>query len=436
MKTSASGANEIQWQRLPVGLIAVAILIPLVGVTNLHSAAQATRPNLYLLQFAWLAVAAGLGAALAWLDTRTLRFFSLPYYLFVVGLLILVLAIGTPIKGSQRWLNLGFFNLQPSELAKLCIILIGARYFSQYRVPGGYTLRHLLRPLNLSRPLGAAIVLGMRFFGEPEIRIPEALPVLNLWLVAAAALVLFIWVALGAWQLVSQGWHHRQLIAPVDVILLPWALVLVEPDLGTSLILLAIAGTIVLFCGIRPASLLISFAGIAATALFGWNALLKPYQKRRVETFLNPEADARGAGYHATQSKIAIGSGEMTGKGWGEGTQTQLSFLPENHTDFVFSVMAEEWGFVGAAVLVGLFLVLIMLMLRTASRAPDRFGALVCVGSAGMIFWHVLVNIGMVTGLMPVVGVTLPLMSYGGSSMITQMFAVALCVNVALHKRS
>jgi cell division protein FtsW (lipid II flippase) len=430
------GSNEVQWGRLPLGLLAVALIIPLIGVVNLHSAAQATRPNLYLIQLGWLAVATGFGAAVAWLDTRSLRFFTVPFYVLVVTLLILVLAIGTPIKGSQRWLNLGFFNLQPSELAKLCLILVSARYFSSYRVPGGYTLRHLLRPLNISRPLGAAAIFMLRFFAEPEVQIPLTIPERNWTLFGGACLVLVVWIALALWQLAREGMHHRQWVAPVDVILLPWALVLIEPDLGTSLILLAIAGSIILFCGMRPGSLAIAGGGVVATALFGWNVLLKPYQKKRVETFLNPEADARGAGYHATQSKIAIGSGELTGKGWGEGTQTQLSFLPENHTDFVFSVLAEEWGFVGAAALVGLFFLLVALMIRTASRAPDRFGALVCVGSAAMIFWHVVVNIGMVTGLMPVVGSTLPLMSYGGSSMITQVLAVALVVNIALHKRS
>ena len=148
-------------------------------------------------------------------------------------------------------------------------------------------------------------------------------------------------------QLAREGLHHRQLIAPMDIVLIPFALIVIEPDLGTSLIVVAIAGVMILFCGVRWQSLLIAGALGASTVVFGWNVLLKDYQKQRVETFLNPEADSLGAGYHSTQSMIAIGSGQTTGKGFMEGTQTQLSFLPENHTDFAFSVWAEEWGFFG-----------------------------------------------------------------------------------------
>src|SRR5690606_26677026 len=142
-------------------------------------------------------------------------------------------------------------------------------------------------------------------------------------------------------------------------------------------------------------------------------------QKKRVLTFLDPEHDTLGAGYHASQSLIAVGSGQGFGKGWGQGTQTQLSFLPEQHTDFIFSVWGEEQGFIGALVLIGLYLLLLLLSIGVAANAREKFGTYVCVGVAGMIFWHVFINIGMVTGLLPVVGVTLPLLSYGGSSVLT-----------------
>jgi rod shape determining protein RodA len=163
--------------------------------------------------------------------------------------------------------------------------------------------------------------------------------------------------------------------------------------------------------------------------------LLHDYQRKRVETFINPEADIQGSGYHAAQSIIAVGSGQVTGKGWCEGTQTQLSFLPENHTDFAFSVLAEEWGFVGVTVLLACFFVLVALMLRSASKATDRFSALLAVGAAAMIFWHAFINIGMVTGVLPVVGVTLPLVSYGGSSMITKVIAIGFAVNATVQAR-
>jgi rod shape determining protein RodA len=171
-------------------------------------------------------------------------------------------------------------------------------------------------------------------------------------------------------------------------------------------------------------------------SVIAWKFVLHDYQKNRVLTFLDPEADIQGAGYHAAQSIIAVGSGQLTGKGFGEGTQTQLSFLPENHTDFVFSVLGEEWGFVGGCVLISLFFALIVLMLQGARKATDRFSALIAVGAAAMLFWHAFINIGMVTGVLPVVGVTLPLMSYGGSSMITKIMAVGLAAGAQVGRRA
>jgi rod shape determining protein RodA len=160
----------------------------------------------------------------------------------------------------------------------------------------------------------------------------------------------------------------------------------------------------------------------------------KPYQKKRVETFLNPQADVLGAGYHATQSMIAIGSGQGLGKGWGQGTQTYLSFLPEQHTDFIFSVWAEERGFAGCLLLLGLYFLLVASAIDIAGNARDRFGHFVAVGILGLLFWHVAINIGMVIGLLPVVGVTLPLMSYGGSSVVVIMSGIGLLANVGMRR--
>jgi rod shape determining protein RodA len=161
---------------------------------------------------------------------------------------------------------------------------------------------------------------------------------------------------------------------------------------------------------------------------------LKDYQKRRILTFLSPEGDPLGAGYHIIQSKIAIGSGVLTGKGYLKGTQNALNFLPEQHTDFIFSVFAEEWGFVGSAVLIVLFLLLIIWGLNVAHSSRDPFGTILAVGISSMIFWQVFVNIGMVMGLMPVVGIPLPFVSYGGSSIATTMIAIGLLINVSMRR--
>lgn len=436
-----SGAPETT-QRWPLGLISVAALIPLIGVLNVSSAARATMPELWFKQLLWVCGGFVAGAVVARMRTSTLELLAYPLYTVTCILLVLVLVIGTPIKGAQRWLDLGPFNMQPSELAKLAMILVGARYFSRFEMPGGYTLVALLRPLNLSRPLGLIALAAYRFFhtrtkhdaaiAKGLAEIPDVDPV---WLTATLVGIGVVWLALGAFDLARGGLDAKRIIAPIDVVMLPFVLVLIEPDLGTASIVLAVAATIILFAGMRPRDLVVAAVGVVGVAVLAWNFMLHDYQRKRVDTFLNPEADIQGAGYHAAQSIIAVGSGEVTGKGYGHGTQTQLSFLPENHTDFIFSVLGEEWGFVGGALLILLFFALVTLMLRGARRATDRFSALMAVGAASMIFWHAFINIGMVIGVLPVVGVTLPLMSYGGSSMITKVIAIGFAVNAQLPRK-
>jgi cell division protein FtsW (lipid II flippase) len=458
------GAEQHAW---PLGLIAVAVSIPLIGVVNLYSAAQNfIDTDIWLKQLLWAAAGFFLAALVARMRPSTLELTAWPLYLVTCVLLVLVLAIGTPIKGAQRWLDLGPFNMQPSELAKIAIMLVVARYFSTFEMPGGYTLLSLLRPLNPSRPVGllglqllrmlderkdlvrafkkeglaepalADAVDAARALASPPPLVAEALADVDApWVLPTVVVVAAAWLVVSLVVLSRRGLHHRAIVAPADIVLVPFVLVLIEPDLGTSSIVLGVAASQILFAGMRPRDLVITAVTGVGVAWFAWNNLLHDYQRKRVETFLNPEADIQGSGYHAAQSIIAVGSGQVTGKGWGEGTQTQLSFLPENHTDFAFSVLGEEWGFVGAVVLIVLFFALVTLMLRAAGRATDRFSALLGVGAAAMIFWHAFINIGMVIGVLPVVGVTLPLVSYGGSSMITKVIAIGFAVNAARHVR-
>lgn len=229
------------------------------------------------------------------------------------------------------------------------------------------------------------------------------------------------------------GYGLLGLLAPIGITLLPALLILRQPDLGTALIVVSVGATQILFCRVRwrTIALLVGIGIGAAVAVYPH---LKPYQKRRVETFLNPQADSRGAGYHATQSMIAVGSGQGLGKGWGQGTQTYLSFLPEQHTDFIFSVWAEERGFLGCLLLLGLYFALVASAVDVAGNARDRFGGFLAAGIAGMLFWHVAINIGMVIGLLPVVGVTLPLMSYGGSSVVAILAGIGLLANVSMRR--
>ena len=227
-----------------------------------------------------------------------------------------------------------------------------------------------------------------------------------------------------------------KLVAPVDLLALPAVLVLIEPDLGTAGIIVLIGMTMILIVGVRFRSLLLLSGLGLLMAVVGWFGVLKDYQKSRVLTFINPEQDTQGAGWNAVQSLIAVGGGRWWGKGHRSGTQTQLSFLPEGHTDFAFGVWAEEQGFVGCALLMLLLVAILTFAISIASDAREPYGALLAAGIAAMVLWQSLVNIAMVVGLFPVVGMTLPLFSYGGSSMVTVLLGMALLLSVHFRRWS
>jgi len=226
----------------------------------------------------------------------------------------------------------------------------------------------------------------------------------------------------------------KNLILPFITCLLPFAFTVTQPDLGTSLVMFIIGGTMVLFIGVDR-KILITLALLGSLSLpIVWNYGLKSYQKQRVLTFLNPGQDIRGGGYNSHQSKIAVGSGLLLGRGYLKGTQSQLQFLPERHTDFIFSVLSEEHGFVGSFLVLFLFFLLFLNIINTATLSTDSFGTLICIGTGAVVFWHVFINIAMITGLMPVVGVPLPLFSYGGSSILTTMASLGLVSNVSKRR--
>ncbi|KQI68147.1 cell wall shape-determining protein [Loktanella sp. 3ANDIMAR09] len=289
-----------------------------------------------------------------------------------IMLLLAVEFFGSVGMGAQRWIDLGFMRLQPSELTKITLVMFLAAYYDW------------LPTHKTSHPL---------------------------------------WVAL-----------------PVGLILFPTALVLGQPDLGTALLLLLGGATVMFIAGVHWAYFATVFsAGIATIfAVFqsrgtDWQ-LLKDYQFRRIDTFLDPSNDPLGAGYHITQAKIALGSGGMTGRGFMQGTQSSLDFLPEKHTDFIFTTLAEEFGFIGAIGLLGLYMLIILFCLASAMTNKDRFAALLTMGIAMSFFLFFAVNMAMVTGMAPVVGVPLPLVSYGGSAMLVLLVAFGLVQSAHVHK--
>jgi len=230
-----------------------------------------------------------------------------------------------------------------------------------------------------------------------------------------------------------QGYSLKALTFPFLLLIVPMALILKQPDLGTAIILFLVFFSILLFVKIRWSSLIALFLIGASILPLVWR-FLKDYQKKRIITFFNPDLDPLGAGYHLIQSKIAVGSGGITGKGFMEGTQCKLGFLPEQQTDFIFSVLGEEWGLIGSLIVVLLYFGLILWGLRIAIHSKDRFGAILSFGVVAMLFWHIFINIGMVLGLMPVVGIPLPLLSYGGSFLFSTLIGVGLLLNVSMRR--
>jgi len=355
--------------RFPWHVALLSLAISAVGVWNLASASRSSRVDIWITQATWMAVGLGLALAVVLVDYKIFRQGAWIFYGLVVLLLVVVLWKGRMVMGARRWITFGPVNFQPSELAKIAVILVLARWFSSDRE---------------SDPRR-----GPR--GLAGIAIPGAL------------------------------------------VLLPALLVQRQPDLGTALITFAVGATMILFAGVRWKTLVVLGMAVLLAGAAAWPHL-KPYQRKRVETFLDPEGDVLGAGYHATQSMIAVGSGQGLGKGWGQGTQTLLSFLPEQHTDFIFSVWAEEHGFAGALLLLSLYFALVGSGITIAMNARDRFGQYVAVGATALLFWHVFVNMGMVTGVLPVVGVTLPLMSYGGTSVLVIFAALAMLASVGTRR--
>ena len=336
-----------------------------IGIAMLYSAANGSFQPWASRQLVRFGVGFISMIAVSLIDVRIwLRFAYVLYGLSLI-LLALVEFMGFVGMGAQRWLDLGYFNLQPSELMKIAMVLALARYF------------HSLTMEAVARP--------------------------------------------------------TRLVIPLMMVFAPAALVLRQPDLGTALMLIMAGGALFFVAGVRLWKFgLVLVSGLIAAPV-GWQ-LLHDYQKRRILTFLNPEVDPLGAGYHIIQSKIALGSGGLLGKGFMQGTQGHLNFLPEMQTDFIFTMLAEEFGLVGGLGLLALYTLLLMFGAIIAMRANSQFGRLVALGVTVTFFLYVFINIAMVMGLIPVVGVPLPLISYGGTAMMTLLVGFGLLIGIWVHR--
>ncbi|MBY0469557.1 rod shape-determining protein RodA [bacterium] len=367
-ETSRMGMYEEELKKFNWSLIALEVILFALGIWNLISATAVEDKSLglYKTQLLWFGIGIILTAVI--LLVHYSIFSRLGYFLYFVNLLLLaaVLVVGRSSLGAKRWVGIGPFSIQPSEIMKLSMVVCLAKYFETDRTVGGFGFRDLLLPALL--------------------------------------------------------------------VLVPTGLIIVQPDLGTAMILVLTSATMIFFNRVKTRTMLILGMCFVVAAPIVYRFGLKPYQRQRLISFIDPMADPKGSGYNSIQSMIAIGSGQLVGKGYRKGTQSQLNFLPEHHTDFIFSVWGEERGFIGCIILIGLYLAFLLNGLGVAYQSHDKFGLLLALGIVTIFFWHVFINLGMVCGLLPIVGVPLPFMSYGGSSLLTSVICVAILTNIANKK--
>jgi rod shape determining protein RodA len=369
-KTTPTGLRKILFLNWP--LILLLISVACIGFLMLYSVAGGSVSPWVEPQVKRFGMGLAVMFFIAMVPIWFWRNMAVVAYLISIALLLAVEFFGTVGMGAQRWIDLGFMRLQPSELTKITLVMLLAAYYDW--LPRERT----------SRPL---------------------------------------WIAL-----------------PVVLIMVPTFMVLRQPDLGTSILLLAAGGGVMFLAGVHWAyfaALIAAGVGLITAVFQGrgttWQ-LLKDYQYRRIDTFLDPSTDPLGAGYHITQSKIALGSGGWSGRGFMQGTQSRLNFLPEKHTDFIFTTLAEEFGFVGGVSLLGLYMLIVVFCIAAALATKDRFSALVIMGISLTFFLYFAVNMSMVMGLAPVVGVPLPMVSYGGSVMLVLLAAFGLVQSAHVHR--
>jgi len=357
-------------------ILFIALVLSLIGVMTIYSATRpildAAQQSFYWKQLYWLGLSLICFFLVVFVDYTWFIRFAYLFFIVAVIFLVVALAVGREGVGAQRWIHLGFFSFQPSEFFKLCFIMAVSRYLSG---------------------IEKNVVLGFK----------ELLKM---------TLVFF---------------------------LLPSILILKQPHLGTVIILLFIFLSMVITAGAKKRVILVAvIIGLISLPFVGnilWEGL-KEYQKQRIIAFIDPQIDTQGVSYHVSQSKVSIGSGGFWGKGYRKGTQGPLRFLPEKHTDFIFSVFAEEWGFAGSAVLFLMYLFIILRGFDAAQRARDSAGSFLALGVTFMLSFYFIINIGMTLGILPVVGIPLPFMSYGGTALLSNFLALGILVNVKMRRFS
>jgi len=353
--------------RLPWGfdwaLFVVPIFLSFWGIVFIYSVTYSSNPTLMIDQIIYVAIGLVIMLALTFFDYRNIRGFAWILYGILLVLLIAVLFLGDRTFGASRWIDLKFFQLQPSEIGKLLILLFLARIFAE-----------------------------------------------------------------------TQEFNWKKILLIFATVGVPTALILLQPDFGTAMVFFMGLLILLFFSKIKRIALVVILAGLIVVTPIGWK-LLKPYQKQRVYTFINPASDPYGSGYNVTQARITVGSGGLWGVGIGQGTQIQLNFLPVAHSDFIFATIAESVGFVGSAILILVYIFLVSRIINVAKVAKDYFGYYFAIGWGVALLFQIFVNIGMNIGIMPVTGIPLPFLSSGGTSMLTNLAAMGILQSIYFRHR-
>jgi rod shape determining protein RodA len=433
------GKNNLY--KIDYALVFVVIAIIFIGILMIYSAGfdpvEKVNNGLYKKQILWFVIGFVLMVSVMILNYQYLGDYTMYVYGFLLFLLIITTLFGKPIRNTRAWLTLGYFSLQPSEFMKLGLVLIMAKYL-ELRERDMKKLGELVIPTLLAM-VPVVIILFQPDFGTAMIFVPlfftllfvggaDVLHLMSVILIAVIALFVPIivtyneWTGGGASGLVLGFFKNYRLIFSLSGVLILIA--------GVSFALSYFLNKKV-YRRLYIPSFVVS-AGLMLSVII--QLFLKDYQKKRILVFLNPDLDPHGSGYNVIQSKIAIGSGGFFGKGFLNGSQSQLGFLPEKTSDFIFSVVAEEWGFFGALVVIVLLCLVVLRAMQIAIEAKDKFGAIVASGISAIFFFHILINVGMVIGIMPVTGLPLCFVSYGGSNLIMSMIAVGILINIRMRK--
>jgi len=431
--------NELRQFDLP--LIIAVVCVVTIGILTIYSAGfdpiEGINSGLYKRQLLWFIVGFLVLIGMTFVDYRLLGDYSLHIYVFILVVTLLTSLFGKPIRNIRAWIDFGFFSIQPSEFMKLSVVLLVAKYidirdrdmihFRELLIPSIITLVPvsviLLQPDFGTAMLFFPILFIMLFIGGADVS-----HLISALIIVSVALVVPMFIT-------YREWINQDVANPfIDFFRSGYYIYLVAGiifAIGMLFYVIHLLHFNRIYRRIYIPSFVISLSLFCAVVI---QRMFKDYQKKRILVFLNTDLDPHSSGYNIIQAKIAIGSGGFFGKGYLKGTQSQLGFLPEKTSDFIFAVVAEEWGFVGAIILIGLFCFIIYRGIRIALETRDRFGAMLAIGITSVIFFHTMVNIGMASGVMPVTGLPLSFVSAGGSNFLMAMMGVGLLISIKLRR--